>query len=126
MRIADLAPRGTDVGMTNQPLSMQWEGESGATYTYHIWPFGQSFNPGQPGNYIISRAHVEDGRAVHEPIYIGETSVGFRERFAAHEHAKCFVDQGATNMLVRTNSSKTAREAEETDLLRRWSPPCND
>lgn len=104
-----------------------WTGLSGATYEYYVHPIGTRFRFSQPGNYIFSRREAKpDGSGfVHQPIYIGESAEGLQERFDNHEHDPCIRANGATHVLVHNHRDRAGREAEETDLCRRWNTPCN-
>lgn len=106
--------------------TIEWTGQSGTTYKYFIWAIGSTFNPGQAGNYIFTRRVPNTaGGFTHHPVYIGETGVGFQERFSDHENAQCIRENGATHVCLRLNADRVAREAEETDLRLRWPTPCN-
>ncbi len=99
-------------GQTKKTETCGWNGASGTTYKYWVYPLGTSLKKA-PGNYIIVR--LENNRWV--PIYFGETG-DLSERFDGHHKAKCFAKKGATHIHVHTSSdSVKIRQAEEADLL---------
>lgn len=99
-----------------------WTGASGVQYKYWIHPIGTDFKA-VPGNYIFAR-ETEPGR--HSPIYIGETS-DLSERFDNHHKMHCIKRNGATHIHVHQSSNvKEERRQEESDLIARWNPHCND
>ena len=76
-----------------------------------------SFNEDQYGNYIYTRRNNED-RWV--PIYIGEGDLGDRVS-DNHHKAKCIKSKGATHVHVHLTANKKAGQAEEADLLARFT-----
>lgn len=100
---------------------IKWEGKSGSTYGYWIYPLGKDFND-QPGNYIYAK-QTEPGR--WRPLYIGQTS-SLKDRLADHEKEACATRNGATHIHAHVNSGgEAARRTEESDLIEKWSPVCN-
>lgn len=98
-----------------------WPGQSGKEYHYWIHKLGTNFKK-VPGNYIFVR-ETEDN---HVPIYIGQTS-DLSERFDNHHKMPCIKKNKATHIHAHTSSeSEEKRLAEETDLVKRWNPVCND
>ena len=98
-----------------------WEGKSGKTYKYWIYPFGQTFSVA-PGNYIFAK---QTGPNPWIPIYIGETS-DLSERFDNHHAMPCIKRNGATHIHVhRNDDGEKVRRAEEADLIAKWNPACN-
>ena len=99
-----------------------WEGASGKKYGYWIHPIGTLFQD-TPGNYIYAK---ETQQRRWKPVYIGQTS-SLRDRLANHEKETCAKRNGATHIHAHTNSnSETTRRAEESDLISRWKPVCNE
>lgn len=98
-----------------------WAGASGTQYKYWILDMDASLKD-QPGNYIFAR-EVSPGRWV--PLYIGETD-SLRRRLADHEKLPCVRRNGGTHIHAHTSSSdEDVRRAEESDLIKKWDPPCN-
>lgn len=98
-----------------------WHGVSGWRYDYEVHPVGTPFRA-VPGNYIFAKESAEGW----VPIYIGESeSLGDR-CCNAHEKWDAAIRYGATHIHCHVNSDKPSRLAEETDLIRAWTTPCND
>lgn len=102
------------------PPSIQWPGQSGKSYTYQIYPIDQAFND-VGGNYIFAK--VSGG--YWTPLYIGETN-SLKNRLDNHEKRPCALRNGATHIHAHANSGGQARLDEETDLVRKWKPTCNE
>ena len=101
--------------------TINWPGASGESYTYHISKRGASFKAA-PGNYIFAK-ETSPGRWT--PIYIGQTE-NLHDRLDGHNEEPCADRNGATHIHTHLNTAgKQARLAEETDLIQRWEPPCN-
>ena len=100
---------------------INWQGQSGRTYGYWIYPLGTNFKD-EPGNYIYAK-QTEPNR--WRPVYIGQT-VSLRDRLADHEKEACAKRNGATHIHVHlTTGGEAARRAEESDLIAKWQPACN-
>ena len=101
---------------------IKWDGRSGKEYKYWIYKIGVSFES-IPANYCFA----EEPKPNHwRPIYFGETE-DISERFDDHNKIGCIREQGATHIPVhKSNRDKEARCAEETDLINKWQPKCND
>ena len=97
-----------------------WTGASGQSYIYFIYPIRTQFTA-VPGNYCIAK---ETQPGTFRPLYFGETA-DLSERFDNHHKMPCFIRNGATHIHAHTNSSQSARLAEESDLIQKWSPTCN-
>jgi len=98
-----------------------WEGASGKTYAYWIYPIGTTFLD-QPGNYIYAR-QSSPGRWV--PAYVGQTA-SLADRLADHEKEGCALRHGASHIHCHTTpGGEAVRLAEESDLIAKWRPPCN-
>ncbi len=97
-----------------------WQGASGQRYEYEIYPISTEFNAA-PGNYIFAKLSSQNRWF---PVYIGQTD-NFLERFGNHHAAECIKRNGATHIHAHRNDSRTARLAEESDLLAAHNPPCN-
>jgi hypothetical protein len=102
-------------------VTINWPGKSGTQYKYWIGPIDASFKT-EGGNYIYAK-ESQPGSWV--PIYIGQAK-NLSERLANHEKEASAKRNGATHIHSHTNGTETARLAEESDLLARWSTPCNE
>ena len=101
---------------------IQWEGASGKKYGYWIYKIGTTFKD-EPGNYIYAK---ESSPNRWRPVYIGETG-SLRDRLADHEKEDCATRNGATHIHAHTSSNDVSvRRAEESDLIEKWNPVCND
>jgi predicted GIY-YIG superfamily endonuclease len=108
--------------MANPDTQWEWEGQSGNKYKYEIHPIGRSFNE-KSANYIYAKK-VSPGEWV--PVYIGQTQ-NLAERIADHEKEACAEQNGATHIHAHASSrSEKDRRAEESDLIGKWDPVCND
>ena len=98
-----------------------WIGNSGKTYQYWIYPIGTSFKP-EPGNYIYAKYGGSLGWVA---AYVGQTG-NLRERLSNHPEEPCARRHGATHIHARVNSGgEMARRNEESDVIIRHLPPCN-
>lgn len=100
-----------------------WSGASGRDYSYYIHPLGTRFLA-EPGNYIFARM---TGPGRWSAVYVGETEcLGDRCR-ESHEKWTIAVRNGATHIHAHVNRGGIRQRLdEETDLRRRYRPPCND
>jgi hypothetical protein len=99
-----------------------WKGKSGAKYGYWIHPIGTEFKDA-PGNYIYAK---ETEPRKWRPVYIGQTS-SLRDRLADHEKESCAKRNGAMHIHAHTSSnSEDTRRSEESDLISKWNPACNE
>jgi hypothetical protein len=101
--------------------TIQWTGKSGKAYTYWIYLIGANLKA-EAGNYIFAR---ETKPNTYMPIYIGQTE-NLSERFDNHHKKDCIKDQGATHIHAHLNANKQSRLDEESDLIAKWMPACND
>lgn len=100
--------------------TFEWEGISGGKYKYWIYEIGHEF-AAQPANYIFAQERPGTWR----PIYVGQTG-DLSERFDYHHKMDCIRGNGSTHIHAHKSSADEAvRQAEETDLVRRLSPVCN-
>ncbi|MCA8899725.1 MAG: GIY-YIG nuclease family protein [Hyphomonas sp.] len=101
--------------------TIDWEGASGKKYRYEIHPMSASF-VAKAGNYVFAK---ETNPGYWAPVYIGQTE-NLSERFDSHHKIDAARRNGATHIHAHLNPYKSDRLDEETDLVRRWNPPCND
>lgn len=95
----------------------KWIGASGAEYLYYIHPRDEDITAGQMGNYIYSKENAE-GKWV--PIYIGEGDLCDRCN-DSHHQISCIDGKGATHVHMHLNDDESSRNAEESDLLARYT-----
>ena len=102
--------------------TIQWQGASGTSYKYWIYPIGTSFQE-EPGNYIFAK---ETKPGSWRACYIGQTE-NLNNRLGDHEKEACAKREGATHIHTHlTSGGEKARKAEEEDLISKWKPPCNE
>jgi hypothetical protein len=107
--------------VSERELTIEWPGASGRTYTYWIAPISASFKA-QGGNYIFAK---QTQPHVWTPVYIGQTG-DLNDRLAStHERMQCILADGATHIHTHLQGNAQPRIDEETDLIRKWDPPCN-
>lgn len=101
--------------------TIMWPGLSGKEYKYWIYLIGTTFKE-EAGNYIFAK---EIKQKTWSPCYIGQTK-NLNQRLENHEKETCATRNGATHIHVHlTPGGETVRRAEESDLLQKWSTPCN-
>jgi len=106
----------TDLGI------IEWEGTSGKKYKYWIYKIDTTFEA-VAGNYVFAR-NID--QKYWQPVYIGQTS-DLSERFDDHHKMPCIKQEEATHIHVHKSSDNEAeRLAEESDLVKKWNPICND
>ena len=107
--------------MTN-PESIIWKGQSGAEYTYWLYPRGTNFEGAIAGNFILAK-QISPGR--FNPILIGE-GADLNAAIANNSKKSCIDLNGATHLFVHVSSfDALERTAETSDLIARWKPVCN-
>lgn len=107
--------------MSNE-LTIIWSGKSGKEYKYWIDPIESPFKP-VAGNYIFAKETIPN---TWTPIYVGESD-NLQERLTPnHEKTLCVRRNGATHLHTHTNvNDDSIRQAEESDIVAKWNPPCN-
>lgn len=99
-----------------------WTGQSGREYKYWVFDIGTKFKAAA-ANYIFARQTEPN---TFNPIYVGQTS-DISERFDSHHKMPCIQGASATHICTHTSSdNEHERLAEESDLVNKWHPPCND
>ena len=107
--------------MTN-PEQIVWKGQSGAEYTYWLYPRGTNFEGAIAGNFIPAK-QISPGRI--NPIFIGE-GPNLNDAIAKSSKKSCIDINGATHLFVHVSSfDALERTAETSDLIARWKPVCN-
>lgn len=103
--------------------TITWEGTPGKKYKYWIHDIDYDKFDTVPANYIFTK---ETETGTHKPIYIGETE-DISERFDYHHKIDCIRRNGATHIHAHKSSNdKETRCLEESDLIDKWKPICND
>ena len=106
-----------------EDIVIEWEGASGKVYRYWTYSINNFSFKAEPGNYIFAKETKGD---TYAPIYIGQTA-NLSERVEAHHNMSCIRLYGATHIHAHRSSGKEEeRTAEETDLIQKWHPLCND
>ena len=102
--------------------NVQWKGESGSLYEYWVYPINTTFKD-QPGNYIYAK---KNAIGQWQAVYIGQTR-SLSQRLASHEKEQAAIRNGATHLQAHLSGyDEGSRRTEETDLIKRYRPPCND
>lgn len=110
--------------MASAPTQV-WNGKSGTSYTYWIYPIGTSMAD-VDGNYIYAyRYKSEDGTRYWKPVYIGEGNLKDRSYLGSDYRGRCIKNNKATHFHAHRNEDEAKRLDEETDLRARFSTPCN-
>ena len=109
---------------TSNPASglIKWPGDSGKEYSYTICPIDTPFQA-LPGNFIYAK-RAEDGRWL--PIYIAQAR-NLHQRLEGNFRVEDAKAHGATHIHAHYDAAgHTTRCSEETDLVVRWQPECNE
>ena len=91
------------------------------TYRFYLFRIAARLGSGS-GCYAFIKKPTKTG---HPIVYIGETG-DLSERFDSHHKAQCIERNGATMIGIHRTSSKAHAQRVEADLLRFYSPVCND
>ena len=103
--------------------TIEFTGASGKNYTFQIYDFQTNFNA-VPAVYVVTRRQKENGVYSHTVLYVGQTDNLF-ERFENHHKANCFRNNYANAICVRVEYNEQVRLNIESDLIRKYRPPCN-
>lgn len=102
--------------------AIKWDGQSGKEYEYHIYTLDET-HKAIPANYVFVK-QTEPKR--YRPLYVGETN-NISERFENHEKWPDLKKNGVTHVCTHESSSdKKVRTNEESDIIAKWKPVCND
>lgn len=96
------------------------KGASGRTYDFDVYPWGTQFKPLGAVYTVLKRNQVD-----YSILYIGQTG-DLSERFDNHHKRFCFDQRGKSHLGIHLEPSEAKRLGIESDLLGRYSPPCND
>jgi hypothetical protein len=95
-------------------------GVSGRSYDFDVYPWGTSFKS-VGAVYTVLKRNVTNFTI----LYIGQTD-DLSERFDNHHKRPCFDRNGKTHIGLHLESDESRRFSIETDLVRNYSPVCND
>lgn len=96
------------------------KGASGRSYNFDVFPWGTSFNAVGAVYSVLKR-----NASNFTILYIGQTG-DLSDRFDNHHKQSCFDRNGKNHIGVHRESSESRRFDIETDLVRNYSPICND
>src|SRR5882724_8353550 len=99
-----------------QARTINWKGQSGATYPFWIYPHGTKFPDPCPGTYIHA---TEVSPHKWRPVYIGQTE-DINVRLRDHEQRHCVDDAGASHIHVGIVKDERTRLQIEKDLILEW------
>lgn len=95
-------------------------GTSGAQHEFQVFPWGTTFNA-VGGLYLVLKRQPVGNYGL---LYVGQTS-NLSERFDNHHKQGSFDRHGRTHIAVKGEGGERARLAIESDLVRKYQPPCN-
>lgn len=104
----------------SKETTLTLKGASGRTYDFDVYPWGTSFKPLGAVYTVLKKSNQK-----FTVLYIGETG-DLSTRFDNHHKQSCFDRNGKTHIGTHLESSSSSRLAIETDLVRNYSPVCND
>jgi len=96
------------------------KGASGQSYDFDVYPWNTSFKA-IGAVYTVLKRNAPN----FSILYIGQTG-DLSERFDNHHQRSCFDRNGKTHIGIHLESSESRRFDIETDLVRNYSPTCND
>ncbi len=100
-------------------------GASGTTYGFDVYPGSYNLPAVAGVYYVTARTREEEGRILHEHIYI-EESENVAEHFNRHHKEYCFTQHNANCVSVHPDDDSPSRLYKETDLIAAHTPPCNN
>lgn len=95
-------------------------GASGQQHQFGVYPWGTRFTA-VGGLYLVLKKQSSSN---YDVLYVGQTG-NLSERFDNHHKQASFDRHGRTHIAVKAESGEKARLAIETDLIRKYQPPCN-
>lgn len=96
------------------------KGVSGRSYDFDVYPWGTSFKPVGAVYTVLKKNGTN-----FSILYIGQTG-DLSERFNNHHKRPRFDRNGKTHIGIHLESAESRRFDIETDLVRNYSPVCND
>lgn len=96
------------------------QGASGRTYDFDVYPWNTSFNA-----IGAVYAVLNQNGSNFTILYIGQTG-DLSDRFDNHHKQGCFDRHNKTHIAIHPEPSESRRFDIEADLVRNYSPPCND
>jgi hypothetical protein len=100
---------------------IDWQGNSGKSYEYSIFPISEKQFPRKPGNYIFAQ-EMESG--IFKPLYIAH-SIQLQHEIEFIKSNIILKQLGLTHIHLHINWSDTDRLLEVKDLISEWNPVCN-
>ena len=97
-------------------------GASGSEYKFYLYPWKTDFKA-VGGVYMVLRKSNQNGN--HTVLYIGQTG-DLSERFDNHHKKPCFDMNRKTHIAAMQESSEAKRLRIEDDLIKKYSPTCNN
>ena len=87
-----------------------WEGATGYSYQYSVYPISDVTPPDEDGNYIFCRAEfLADKRIKYNAIYIGQGNL--KDRVSDNHHKiDCIRGKNPTHVCLRINTIDRERE----------------
>lgn len=104
--------------------TISFEGASGKTYEFNVYPWDTSFKA-IGAVYVVTRREKREDTWWHTRIYIGQTG-DLSERFDNHHKAECFEENNRNCICVHREDVEAKREEIEKDLLDNLSTKCQD
>jgi hypothetical protein len=105
--------------------NVTFTGASGKAYNFEVYPIGTVFNDVGGVYAITKRYRNNQGGYSHDVIYLGETE-DLSTRFNNHHKADCFDQREANCICTHRDDNANSRLTKEADLIKRYTPPCND
>ena len=96
------------------------KGASDRSYDVDVYPWGTSFKAVGAVYTVLKRSGTNSSI-----LYIGQTG-DLSDRFDYHHKRPCFDRNGKTHIGIHLESAESRRIDIETDLVRNYSPICND
>jgi len=102
-----------------------FDGDSGTTYHFTVYPLGTRIRK-LSGLYVIAnRSRDEAAGYQHDAIYVGQTE-DLSQPFERHRKAAEFERHGANCICLHADDSEDSRREKERDLVAAIHPVCND
>ncbi len=100
--------------------TIKLKGNSGHSYDFDVYPWNTSFRAIGAVYAVLKR-----NGSNFSVLYIGQTS-DLSERFDSHHKQDCFNRNRKTHIAIHVEPSESRQFDIETDLVRNYSPTCND
>lgn len=103
------------------PSNIRWAGQS-AVYDFTIYDLQSVKWNDVPGVYVFFK--VVNGQ--YHLVYIGRCGSFLNRLCTAHHKWRAIIANGATHVAALVEHNEARRAAIETDLLARYTTPCNE